>query len=803
MIKNYIKTAWRNLVRNKSYAAINIVGLAIGIAACLLIFLVIHFETSFDNFHTKQDQIYRIVTAEKTPEGMDYGTGVPWPVTEAMRIDYPQLLVASIFENGGQISVLNNNAQTVKKFTEDKVYFVEPQFFKIFDYGWLAGDKSTALNQPNTVALTQDIAEKYFGNWKDAIGKTIKYENKNLLKVTGILKNMPANTDMDLKVVISNETIKNTNISRQLKDWVSIYGNHYCFVVLPFNMPVSLFNKDLAAFVKKYKPAEYAKQGMIVQSLSEMHYDDRMGVFNGSTFSKDLINVLSLIGLFLLIIACVNFINLATAQAVNRSKEVGIRKVLGSNRPQLVFQFISETFIITITAVVLAIIISEIALPSLNQLLKIKLDSSFLIDGTVLLFLSCVIIVVTLLSGFYPAMVLSGFNPITALKNKIAASSSSGVSLRRGLVVLQFCIAQVFVIGTLVIISQMDYFRNASLGFDKDAVITVPIPGDSISHLKINALRDQLFQQRGIKDVSFSFTSPSDNSGWGSDFKYNNAAKRTDFGASLKWADAEYFKLYNLKFVAGGPYLSSDSLSGYVVNEALLKKLGVNDPKSAIGKYINLWDDKKRTRRITGVVKDFNISSLSNAIPPVLMGSWKDVYHTINIKLKGNNLKQTLSSVEKLWNSTFPDYVYNYQFLDEKIRLFYQQQDQLSALCKIFAGIAIFISCLGLYGLVSFMAVQRTKEVGIRKTLGASVGHIVYLFSKEFTILILIAFAVSAPVGWYFTDKWLQTFVYRIKLGPEIFILAIAVSVIIAWLSVGYRAIRAALANPVNSLRSE
>lgn len=424
-------------------------------------------------------------------------------------------------------------------------------------------------------------------------------------------------------------------------------------------------------------------------------------------------------------------------------------------------------------------------------------------DGTVLIFLGGVIIGVTFLAGFYPAMVLSGFSPITALKNKIAASSTSGISLRRGLVVFQFCIAQILVIGTLIIISQMDYFRNASLGFDKEAVITVPIPNDSISHLKIKAIGNQLLQQPGIKDVSFSFTSPSDNNGWGSDFKYNNSPKKTDFGASLKWADAEYFKLYNLKFVAGGPYLNSDSLNGYVVNEALLKKLGVNDPKSAIGKYINLWDDKKRIRRITGVVKDFNISSLSQAIPPVLMGSWKDVYQTINIKLKGNNLKQTLSSVEKLWNGTFPEYVYSYQFLDEKISLFYQQQDQLSALCKIFAGIAIFISCLGLYGLISFMAVQRTKEVGIRKTLGASVSHIVYLFSKEFTFLILIAFAISAPVGWYLMNKWLQAFAYKISIGPGIFILAIAASVIIAWLTVGYKAIRAALANPVISLRSE
>jgi putative ABC transport system permease protein len=454
-------------------------------------------------------------------------------------------------------------------------------------------------------------------------------------------------------------------------------------------------------------------------------------------------------------------------------------------------------------AVVLAISIAEITLPVLNGLLEIQLSGNFITDPVLLLFLLGVIIGVTLLSGFYPAVVLSGFNPIEALKNKIKAGRSSGISLRRVLVVTQFFIAQVLVIGTLVLIYQMNYFRNKSLGFDKDAIITVPFPNDSISRININTLNDQLLQQPGIKDVSFSFASPSDNNGWSSDFKYNNAPKQTNFNATLKWADAEYFKLYNLQFVAGGPYRKSDTINGYVINQTLLNKLGLHDPKEAIGKYIKLWDDKKKYVQIVGVVKDFNTGSLKNPIPPVLMSSWKDVYQKLNIKIQPSNISQTLASVERLWNSTFPNGMYEYQFLDEKIANFYKSEDQLSQLYKIFAGIAIFISCLGLYGLVSFMTVQRTKEVGIRKTLGASVGNIVYLFSKEFTLLILIAFAISAPIGWYFMHNWLQDFTYKISIGPGIFILAIIVSVAIAWITVGYKAIKAALANPVKSLRSE
>jgi putative ABC transport system permease protein len=808
MIRNYIKTAWRNLLRNKSYAAINIIGLAIGIASCMLIFLIIQFESSFDKFHSKKDHIYRVLTVFNNPDGVHPSSGTPLPIAEGLRIDFPQLKeVAAILRNDGSHYSIGNSSkgEAIKKFKENDAYYAEPQFFNIFDFGWLAGDKKTALSEPNTVVLTQDEAEKFFGNWHDAIGKIIRYENKTDLKVTGILKNTPANTDFPLKLVVSYATMttKGGDFYGNRQDWVSTFGDHNCYVVLPDNISAAQFDKNLKAFVKKHKPADYVKDGFQLQALADMHYNTDVSVYSYHPFSKQLLNAISLIGLFLLIIACVNFINLATAQAVNRSKEVGIRKVLGSNRNQLVMQFISETLIITLFAVVLAVALAEIALPMLNKLLEIKLTNAFIIDPVLLSFLLGIIISVTLLSGLYPAMVLSGFNPISALKNKIVAGRTSGISLRRALVVFQFCIAQVLVIGTLVIIHQMSYFKNKSLGFDKDAILTVPFPGDSLSKSKLSTLRDQLLSQPGIKDVSYSFASPSDDNGWGSDFKYNNSPKQTNFSAQLKWADAEYFNLYKLQFIAGQPYSKGDTIHGYVVNETLIKKLGILDPREAIGKYIKLWDDKKKYAPITGVVKDFNIGSLKNPIQPVLMSSWKNVYQKINIKVQPQNITQTLASIEKLWNNTFPDGMYEYQFLDEKIASFYKSEDQLSQLYKIFAGIAIFISCLGLYGLVSFMAVQRTKEVGIRKTLGASVASIVYLFSKEFTLLIIIAFAFSAPIGWYFMNKWLQDFTYHIPLGPGIFLLAIIASVAIAWITVGYKAIMAALANPVKSLRSE
>jgi len=808
MIKNYFKIAWRNLLRNKSYAAINIAGLAIGIAACLLIFLIVHFETSFDDFHSKKDQIYRVITVNSGQDGVTKASGTPIPLAEGLRVDFPELKeVAEIFRNDRSHYSVQNADGSKKKFKEDDAYYAEPQFYSIFSFGWLAGDKKTALAEPNTIVLSQDEANKFFGDWHNAMGKIVRYENKTDLKVTGILQNSPANTDFPIKLVVSCATMreKSSDFYGNLKDWVSTFSENQCYIVLPKNISVNQFSGDLKAMAKRRKPAPYNTMSVFgLQPLADMHYNTAIDIFTGHAFSKQLLNVISLIGFFLLVIACVNFINLATAQAVNRSKEVGIRKVLGSNRKQLALQFIAETFIITLFAVVLALGIAQLAVPFLNQLLEIRLSNAFLADPLLWLFLTGTIVLVTLLSGLYPAMVLSGFNPIAALKNRIAAGRTRGISLRQTLVVFQFFIAQALVIGTLVVVYQMQYFHNKSLGFNRDAIINVPFPGDSISRLKLNTLRDELLQQPGVREVSYSSASPSDISNWDSDFKYDNAPQQTKFNAYLKWADAGYFKLYGLKFIAGGPYKPNDTVTGWVVNQTLLARLGVTNPEKAIGKYIKLWDDPHKNRQIVGVIKDFNVRSLKDAIPPVLMGSWTDVYQKLNIKIAPQNIQQTLAGIEKTWNDTFPDGIYEFQFLDKKIADFYKSEDRLSQLYEIFAGIAIFISCLGLYGLISFMVVQRIKEVGIRKTLGASVGNIVYLFSKEFTLLIIIAFAISAPVAWFSMNKWfLQNYTYRIAIGPDIFLLAIFASVSIAWLTVGYKAIRAALANPVISLRSE
>jgi len=802
MIKNYFKIAFRNLKHNKIYLILNVCGLAVGIAASLLIYTVVIFQLSFDNFHKKKDSIYRVGTEFHTQDGVDYSDGVSFPTGPAIRLDFPQIReVAAIFKNGGQITVLDNT-DNPKKFNESNFYYAEPEFFSMFDFEWLSGDATSSLKDPNNAVLTQATAEKYFGEWKSALGKTIKYENKDPYTITGILKNIPVNSDFPLSVVVPYKALLHTYIANNITDWVSTYGGAYNFVVLPPELTVESLNAQFKNFAIKHKPAEYAQDAPYAHPFTDMHFDDRFGNYNDHVFNHSLIRALALIGLFLLIIACVNFVNLATAQAVNRSKEVGVRKVLGSNRIQLGIQFLGETALITLVAIVIAAVLAQVVLPFLNQLLNTHMTINYISNPGFLLFMLSVSVLVMVCSGIYPAFILSGFNPVTALKSKITSKMVGGISLRRGLVVLQFAIAQVLIIGTLIVVSQMNYFRTASLGFEKAAIINVEIPSDSLSMTKFNFLRDQLKSNPNIEEISFSFASPSSESNWNSDFKFDHASKTTNFSANLKWADADYFRTYNLKFVAGRPYHPNDTVSEFVVNETLLNKLGIRNPEDAIGKEINFWDGNK-VANIVGVIRDFNSYSLRRPMAAVVLSTWKDVYQTLNIKIKPGFENKVLPVVEKLWNDAFPAYVYQYEFLDETIKNFYRQESQLSSLYKIFAGIALFISCLGLYGLVSFMAVRRTKEMGIRKVLGASPGNIVYLLSREFTLLIFIAFVISGPIAYYIMHKWLQNYTYRIPIGASMFLIAVVSSVVIAWITVGQRAIRAARVNPVKSLRME
>ncbi|MGC4035816.1 MAG: ABC transporter permease [Chitinophagaceae bacterium] len=808
MIRNYLKIAWRNLIRHKAYSAINITGLAVGIAACLLIFVVVQYELSYDKFQSNYDRIYRIVTSTKHTDGSEENNpGVPVPALAQLKTEIPQFekITAIHSTYGSQVTALGDNPNSdvaaSKKFIENNnIIFAQPEYFDIFSATWLTGN-AKVLTDPASIVLDKTSATKYFGDWKLATGKFLKLDNTVLLKVNGIIEDVPNNSDFPVKAFVSYEALKRYGDNYGYRDdWGNLSSSHQVYVLLPKKANLAALQKQMDAFVvKRGNPNARNKRMEILQPLSAMHFDYKFGTLGDHSTSKTILWTLSLIGVLIIIMASINFINLSTAQAVSRSKEVGIRKVMGSSRGQLIGQVMGETLMIVLFSVILAVIIARLSLPYLSNVASVPNDISLFNTGTIL-FLLGVVIVVTLLSGTYPAMILSGFQPVLAIKSKISSANIGGLSLRRILVVTQFAISQILIIGTIVAISQMNFVRNADLGFNKEAVLVLPSYTDSANLPRMKALKDQILQNPNVISVSFASDEASSDNNWASNFAFDHKDDE-DFPTFFKYGDEDYVKTFGLQLLAGRNYLPSDTIREVMVNETLMHKVGVKDPEKMIGKQLRIGGGQWIP--IVGVVKDFKTNSLREEVKPLTITTTRSNYYTLAVKLRTNNISQTTSQLQKLWESTYPEYAFTSHFTDETIERFYRQETQLSLLYKIFAGIAIFISCLGLYGLVSYMAVQKTKEVGIRKVLGASVGSIVIMFSKEFTLLIGIAFIIAVPVAWYFMNGWLQNFVYRIHMSVGVFILAIVSSLIIAWITVGYRAVRAALANPVKSLRTE
>ena len=794
MLRNYLKAAARNLLLHKAHALVNIPGLVVGLAACLLIFLVLQYEDSFDNFHPDKDRIFRVVRVGKEADP-GYRTGVPFPVPEGLRSAYPQLQkVAAIYgDDGVHVTVPEAGNPTGKKFKEVHGFFTEPSFFDMFHFPFLAGSPSV-LNEVNTVVLNRTLADKYFGDWKTAVGRTIHLYNEDM-KVSGVLEDPPLNTDFPLSVVVSYATLKKWT---DMKDWVSINDSYCCFVSLRPGESAPHVESMMPAFIARNIPPDHAGYNFLLQPLSELHRDPRYGNFNGVTFSRDLTRALALIGIFLLVVASVNFINLSTAQAVTRAKEVGVRKVLGGTRQELLVQFLGETSLTCLIALFLAVGLAALALPALSDLLQVHLSLHI---APLLIFGGVIFIAITLLSGFYPALVLSGFKPVQVLKSGLSLPSTRGISLRKVLVVFQLVIAQALIIGTLVVVSQMNYIKNAYLGFNKTAVVTAGFERDSLRGTKLDLLRSLLLQQPSIQAVSLGTASPARAGGWATDMQLaSNHTQKADLVVNVLFADTSFFHLYDMHLVAGRIYFPSDTAREFIVNEALLKQAGLGSPRHALGTMIRV---NGLLCPIVGVLRDFHAHSLRDPIDPMVISTQKPAYSTASVRIQPGQAKAALASMASIWSRLYPDRMFEYDFLDQTIAAEYQQEDQVSKLYQVFSGIAIFISCLGLYGLISFMAVRRNKEIGVRKVLGASVGSIVYLLSREFTLLILIAFAIAGPVAWYFTHGWLDQYAYRISFNAGFFGMAILCSVVVAWITIGYSAIRAARTNPIRSLRAE
>ncbi|MBC8153530.1 MAG: ABC transporter permease [Bacteroidetes bacterium] len=800
MLRNYLKIAWRNLAKNRTYALINVTGLALGMGSALLIFALVRYHFAIDTHHRHYDRTYRIVSKFATPDGDLHMPGVPYPMGRAVRNDHPNVEQLAMIEQWEEpmVSVPVANGPD-KKFreTESMGAFVEPSYFRIFDYDWIAGGP-TDLSQPNTVVISAEKATTYFGSTAGVIGKVLELNGSINARIVGVFRDYRDNTDFAYSIMPSYATLKEYR-GKPSEDFSNISSNSQCYVLLNNQFTAPDWERQMSTFVKKYNPNGINKVWYPMQPLHDIHFStDHDGV------SKGLILSLFIIGIFLIVTASINFVNLATAQALTRSREVGVRKVMGSTRGQLFAQFMGETALITLTATAIALGIFQFGQQLVRQNLNGAFKFTFYFDPSVIGWLVLLVLGVILLSGVYPALVLAGFKPVMALAGKITARQVGGFSVRRGLVVAQFAISQMLIIGMVVVASQLRFMQDKDLGFRKDAILTIRLPDVRQQGVaKMSTFRNLA---AGISDVEkFSYsTSGAPQSSWVSltDVRYDTRSEDEKFNPHYKSIDAQYLNLYDIKLVAGRNLYPSDTSREALVNEAFVRKLGFSSPAQVLGKLLH-QNDNTQHLQIVGVVKDFNQVTLEEAIDPLYMTTNVSDYHFANVQLQTGNFQRVIQQLEKHYNQVYPDSYFSHQFVDAEIERSYQQEQTMGKLVNFFAGIAVLIGCLGLYGLVLFMATQKTKEIGVRKVLGASVGSILWLFGKEFARLIVVAFVLAAPLAWYVMRGWLQEFEYKITLGPGIFGIAILATMLVAALTVSFQSIKAALMNPVKSLRSE
>jgi ABC-type antimicrobial peptide transport system permease subunit len=789
MLKNYFITGFRAISRNVSYTFFNVFGLTLGVASCLIIFLVVKNELSFDAFNKKADRTYRV-----TFNALDFNANVSVGLLPAMRNYFPEIENATqiFYEREALVKVGNT------RYNEKNITYADDQFTSVFDYDWLAGNPKTALRQPNTVVLTQTYAHKYFGD-KEALGQVITVDNQNTFKVTGVIKDVPPNTHLPFNFLMSYETVR-VGFLKNMSHIYAIPGGSYAYIVLPKGYAPSRIESRVHGLIEKNWGKEIANdiKQLPLQPLKDIHFDQRYINNIITPTSKDTYWALAGVAVLIIITACINFVNLATTQAIKRGKEVGVRKVLGAKRSQLVKQFLGEASLLVIISVVLAYISAIFFLPVIAAWLNINISNSLLFQPPVLLLLVALTIVLILFAGLYPAFVQSAFRPVDTLKGN-AGVSLKGIALRKGLVLVQFAITQVMIVGTLVVAAQMNFFQNQDLGFVKDATITVGIPNSS----KREVLRQQLMNNPGVTDVSFSSAPPPYETGATSVSAPKLGITKDDV-TEIKFVDDNYLNMFGIAMLAGSKIhkvAGWDSTPNVVVNETLINKIGIQNPQAAIGQHIVLNGGMDAT--ITGVAHDFQSESKHKKRRPCVMLFDSSRFYYASVKLQMASAKQTIDRIDKDWSALFPDDLFSYQFLDDHIAEMYTQEQKVYTAFKLFAGIAILIGCLGLYGLVAFAAVQRTKEVGVRKVLGASLTNIVYLFAKEFLILIAVAFLLAAPTAYYVMSNWLSNFAYQVSIGAGIFVISIAVSVAIAAVTIAQQAIKAALANPIKSLRTE
>ncbi|MEJ1241174.1 ABC transporter permease [Chryseolinea sp. T2] len=800
MFRNYLKTAFRNLLREKSSAAINIAGLTLGITCSLVLFLLVNYMSSFDNFQSKRDRIYRVVHQSEGNNGTDYTSGIPSVLPDAFKLDFPEAeeVVFTSYRSNSTIIIPQPDG-TIKPFSAERgTVFTQSNFFKVFDREIVTGDKQHGLDNPNTAIISRRSAKNYFGR-EDVLGEVVRFD-KNEYTITAVMADPPNNTDLPFDLMLSYSTIKKQT---EEHGWNSIWSDEHCYFLLKESVSIQTLEARMPDFFTKYLGKDNkGKAAFTIQPFTDIHFDDRYGTYTYDTVSRATLLTFAAIGIILIVTASINFINLATAEAIKRSKEVGIRKSLGSTRGQLIRQFLGETTIVVVISMLLALGAAQLAITYVNPFMEVSLSLDFATNPWLWIFIVGVTVSVALLSGLYPALVVSGYNPVMALKNLVGNKNSSGYALRRGLVITQFVISQFFIFGTIVLIYQMKFMNAKDLGFRKDAVLMVPIPlseevGPGSAPSKMLTLRDEMLRVPGVNAASLNGSAPSSGNVNGTNFKM--AGTERDYETQVKQVDGNYIPLFDLKLVSGRNLDDLDTANGFVVNEKLCEVVGVT-PDDMVGKVIHMWG---KDLPVVGVLKNFHTVSLENPIEATILLNRRARYSVLALQIDLTRTQSIIDALKPKWEAAYHESIFEYDFLDSRIQQFYQGYQRMSIMLSVFSGIAIFIGCLGLFGLATFLSNQKTKEIGVRKVMGASVESIVYLFSKEYLKLIGIGFLIAAPIAWFVMGKVLENFEYRINISAWIFAVGFVATIVVALLTVGYRSIRSAVANPATALRSE
>ncbi|MBK8561917.1 MAG: ABC transporter permease [Saprospiraceae bacterium] len=825
MLINNLKIALRRLARQKTTTSLHVLGLTLGMTTCLLIGLYLRHELSYDSWYAKADRTYRVNTVwtdfgKKSPH-----FSTPFPMADALRTDFPE------FENVTNIhhpqnSIIEINPQ--RRFKQNHVMMTDPDFLEIFDVEVLEGNAHEALRQPYTALLTEATAKKFFGS-EPALAKTFKYNNDFDITVGGVIRDFPGNTHLPASMLLSlspSEKYVQTNLTH----FGSVSGGS-TFVVLPEGLDPKTLDSRLKAIYDRTtnnddrQPKE-VRSDLELQPLSDIHFN---ASYSGGGEWVQAVNTtwlwfFGIIGLMVLALACINFVNLSTAQALNRAKEVGVRKTVGAGKGQLIGQFLGESWLLALFSGVLAVAATQASLPWLNQLVNKQISFGLLQSPGLLSALLLGIVLTGLLAGLHPAFAIARFNPVDSLKTGSSAGDKRSSLLRKTLVVAQFSISVGLLIALLLIGQQMNYLRSKNLGFEKDNIVMVSIPNGSGDFAGNNAIGGdaksvfaaELAKIPQVKEYAFSSSPPSGEGHWGTVMSLKDYTKDPNRQeVTCIWTDEHYYKMYGFKLLSGRFPVAADTSAisqslpegqrypRTVVNEALVKALGFASPEAALGQRFVIGMNGYQPE-VVGVVADFNANSLHETVKPTLITQYLPWCEKVGIKIEaGGDVPKTLAAIESVWKKTFPKGIYDYHFIDQKIDEYYKAEERLFSLFQIFAGLAMLISCLGLWGLATFAAQQRTKEIGVRKVLGASVSGIVGLLSREFLALVIVSLAIATPLAYFGMKKWLQDFAFRIDIQWSVFALAGLVAVAIAFLTVSFQSIKAALANPVKSLRSE